>query len=584
MVNNYRQDEDKTKFSWHNIIRMMKYIKPYKKELIISLILGIIASILLLFIPKIISYAIDNAFVEKNFLKILLLTILMLIIIIISLIITKIRRDKQCLVLNKVAHDLKVAIFTKLQYLPNNYYDTKSHGKIYTRATSYPDDASVIMCYILIEIILDIINLIFVVIFMLTTNVKLSLISIILASFLTLFFIFISPLRRKLQHHLNNKNSNINAYISESINGIRITQSFNREKKNEQILRNLEKERIKAVKNTLFVGNLTWSLTGIFNLISMAIVYYIGLKYLYPTVSLGIIIAIDSYSSRFWSPIEYLTSSYNDLMDASTYLERIFELLDEPNIIENHSNSKSLDIKGNVELKNVKFSYTPEKIVLDGINIKIKQGEKVGLVGETGCGKSTILNLISRFYDVNEGEVLIDNVNIKDIELASLRTQVSMMLQDNFLFARSVYDNLVLDKKMTLEEVIKICKLLDVHDMIMSLKEGYDTILLNNGSNLSNGEKQLLCIARIMIQNPKILILDEATSNVDLKTEKKISKAIELVTKNRTTIMVAHRISTIKNCDKIILIKDHKNFEEGTHQELMAKKGEYYQLYSSQAI
>lgn len=584
MVNNYRQDEAKTKFSWHNIIRMMKYIKPYKKELIISLILGIIASILLLFIPKIISYAIDNAFVEKNFLKILLLTILMLIIIIISLIITKIRRDKQCLVLNKVAHDLKVAIFTKLQYLPNNYYDTKSHGKIYTRATSYPDDASVIMCYILIEIILDIINLIFVVIFMLTTNVKLSLISIILASILTLFFIFISPLRRKLQHHLNNKNSNINAYISESINGIRITQSFNREKKNEKILRDLEKERIKAVKKTLFVGNLTWSLTGIFNLISMAIVYYIGLKYLYPTVSLGIIIAIDSYSSRFWSPIEYLTSSYNDLMDASTYLERIFELLDEPNIIENHSNSKSLDIKGNVELKNVKFSYTPEKIVLDGINIKIKQGEKVGLVGETGCGKSTILNLISRFYDVNEGEVLIDNVNIKDIELVSLRTQVNMMLQDNFLFARSVYDNLVLDKKMTLEEVIKICKLLDVHDMIMSLKEGYDTILLNNGSNLSNGEKQLLCIARIMIQNPKILILDEATSNVDLKTEKKISKAIELVTKNRTTIMVAHRISTIKNCDKIILIKDHKNFEEGTHQELMAKKGEYYQLYSSQAI
>lgn len=584
MVNNYRQDEAKTKFSWNNIIRMMKYIKPYKKELIISLILGIIASILLLFIPKIISYAIDNAFVEKNFLKILLLTILMLIIIIISLIITKIRRDKQCLVLNKVAHDLKVAIFTKLQYLPNNYYDTKSHGKIYTRATSYPDDASVIMCYILIEIILDIINLIFVVIFMLTTNVKLSLISIILASILTLFFIFISPLRRKLQHHLNNKNSNINAYISESINGIRITQSFNREKKNEKILRDLEKERIKAVKKTLFVGNLTWSLTGIFNLISMAIVYYIGLKYLYPTVSLGIIIAIDSYSSRFWSPIEYLTSSYNDLMDASTYLERIFELLDEPNIIENHSNSKSLDIKGNVELKNVKFSYTPEKIVLDGINIKIKQGEKVGLVGETGCGKSTILNLISRFYDVNEGEVLIDNINIKDIELVSLRTQVNMMLQDNFLFARSVYDNLVLDKKMTLEEVIKICKLLDVHDMIMSLKEGYDTILLNNGSNLSNGEKQLLCIARIMIQNPKILILDEATSNVDLKTEKKISKAIELVTKNRTTIMVAHRISTIKNCDKIILIKDHKNFEEGTHQELMTKKGEYYQLYSSQAI
>lgn len=584
MVNTYKEDEAKTKFSWKNIGRMMEYVKPYKKDLIEALFLGIIASISLLFIPKIISYAIDSAFPEKNFLKIVLLTTLMLGIILVSLIITRIRRDKQCIVLNKVAHDLKVAIFTKLQYLPNTFYDTRSNGKIYTRATSYPDDASVIMCYILIEIILDVINLIFVIIFMLTTNIQLSLISIILAMILTIFFVFLSPIRRKLQHHLNNKNSNINAYISESINGVRITQSFNREEKNESILQELEQERIKAVKNTLFIGNLTWSLTGIFNLISMAIIYFIGLKYLYPAVSIGVIIAIDSFSSRFWEPIEYLTSSYNDLMDASTYLERIFELLDEPNVIENHSGSKSVDIKGNVELKNVKFSYVPEKPVLDGVNIKIKKGEKVGLVGETGCGKSTILSLISRFYDINDGEILIDGVNIKDIKLDSLRGQVSMMLQDNFLFARSVYDNLVLDKKIDKKEVIKICKLIDIHEMIMNLEKGYDTILLNNGSNLSNGERQLLCIARIMIQNPKILILDEATSNIDLKTEKQLSKAIELVTKNRTTIMVAHRISTIKNCDKIVLIKDHKNFEEGTHKELMKKKGEYAKLYNSQAI
>lgn len=584
MVNNYREDEAKTKFSWKNIFRMMEYVKPYEKDLIIAIILGIISSILLLFIPKIISYAIDSAFPEKSFLKIVLLTALMLGIIIIALITTRVRRDKQYLVLNKVANDLKVAIFSKLQYLPNTYYDTKSHGKIYTRASSYPDDASVILCYILIEIILDVINLVFVVIFMLTSNAKLSLISIILAVILTLFFVFLSPVRRRLQHHLNNKNSNINAYISESINGIRITQSFNREEKNENILKDLEIERIKAVKNTLFVGNLTWSLTGIFNLVSMAIIYFIGLKYMYPEISIGIIIAIDSYSSRFWEPIEYLTSSYNDLMDASTYLERIFELLDTENVIENSVKSRAIDIKGNVELRNVKFSYTPEKPVLDGVNIKIKAGEKVGLVGETGCGKSTILSLISRFYDINEGEILIDGVNIKDIKLESLRGQVSMMLQDNFLFARSVYDNLVLDKKVDRKKVEKICKMLDIHEMIMSLEKGYDTVLLNNGTNLSSGERQLLCIARIMVQNPKILILDEATSNIDLKTEKQLSKAIELVTKNRTTIMVAHRISTIKNCDKIILIKDRINFEEGTHKELMGKKGEYYKLYNSQAI
>jgi len=582
MVNNYRQDEEKTKFSWKNMKRVMEFVKPYQKELFLSFIIGVIASVLLLIIPKIVGYAIDVSFVHKDFMQILLLTFVMLGMVLLSSFLGKIKRDKMILVLDQVAFDLKVAIFEKLQYLPNTYYDTKSHGKIYTRATSYPDDATFILCYVLIGVILDVINLVFVVIFMLTTNLQLSLISLSMAFVLVVFFFFLAPVRRKLQHHLNNKNSNVNAYVSESINGIRITQSFNREKKNESILKELEKERTDAQKRIFFIGNLNWSLTGIFNYVSMALIYYVGLRYFYPVVSLGEIIAIDSYSSRFWEPLEYLTTSYNDLMDASTYLERIFELLDEPLVIENKKNAKLLKIKGNVEFRNVKFQYDEKKVVLDGLNLNIKAGEKVGFVGETGCGKSTILNLISRFYDVTGGEVLIDGVNVKDIRLDSLRGQVSMMLQDNFLFARSVYDNLVLNQKIDQEKVISICKMLDIHEMIMSLENGYDTILLNNGSNLSSGERQLLCIARIMIQNPKILILDEATSNIDLITEKKIEKALEIVTKNRTTIMVAHRISTIKNCDKIILIKNHKNSEEGTHQELMKKKGAYYKLYSSQ--
>ncbi len=583
-VNNYKEDEEKTKFSWKNLYRMLEFFKPYKKDLTIAIIIGIVANILLLFIPKIITYAIDVYFVNKFFLGIVLLTALMLTLIIASLSLTRVRRDKISIILNKVTSDLKIALFRKLQYLPNSFYDTKSHGKIYTIVATYPDEASIIICYVFLEVILDIINLIFVMIFMLTTNVKLSLISIVLAFILTIFFIFLSPIRRKLQHHLNNKNSNINAYISESINGIRITQSFNREKKNESILHDLERERIKAVKKTMLIGNLNWSLTGVLNYISIAIIYYLGLRFMYPSISIGVILAIDSYSSRFWEPIEYLTSSYNDLMDASTYLERIFDLLDEPLLIQNSKSAKSIKIKGDVELKNVKFSYNLEKPVLENVNIKIKAGEKVGLVGETGCGKSTILSLISRFYDINAGEILIDGINIKDIKLDSLRGNVSLMLQDNFLFARSVYDNIVLNKKVDLKEVTKVCKMLSIHDMIMALEKGYDTILLNNGSNLSSGEKQLLCMARIMVQNPKILILDEATSNIDLKTEQKITKAMDIITKGRTTIMVAHRISTIKNCDKIILIKDHINYEEGTHTELIKKKGEYYELYQSQSI
>lgn len=584
MVNNYKEDEAKTKFSWHNFTRMGAFLKPYKKSLIITVILGILSSIILLFIPKIIAYAIDISFPKKSFVEIILLSILMLLLVIISVSISKIKRDKLIIVLDKVSNDMKVAIFKKLQYLPNSYFDTKSHGKIYTRASNYPDEVSYIICYVILQGILDVINLIFVLIFMLSINIKLSLISIILTVILISIFSFVGPIRRKLQHIVNDKNSNINAYLSESINGIRITQSFNRETKNESILKKLEQERISAVKNTLFVGNLSWSLSSIFNLLSMALIYYIGLRYMYPAISIGSIIAIDSYSSRFWEPIEYLMTSYSDLMDAGTYLERIFELLDEEITIKDSPKSKNIVIKGAVEFKNVTFSYDGKNDVLTNLNLIIKPGQKVGLVGETGCGKSTILSLVSRFYDINSGEVLIDGVNIKDIKLECLRNNINMMLQDNFLFARSVYDNLVLDKKIELKKVIKICKMLDIHDMIMSLENGYDTVLLNNGSSLSNGERQLLCIARIMLQNPKILILDEATSNIDIKTEKKIERAIELVTKNRTTIMVAHRISTIKNCDKIVLIKNHQNYEEGSHEELMKKKKEYYKLYSSQIL
>lgn len=584
MVNNYKQDEEKTTFSWKNVGRILPFLKPYKKEFIISILLGIFSSLLLLLQPKIIAYAIDVSFVNKDFREIVFLTLIMLISILISIFLSKIKNNKMFTILDLISNDLKNAIFEKLQYLPHDYFDTRSHGKIYVKATTYPSEVSIIMCNIFVEVLLEMITLIFVLIFMLFINIKLSLITLFLTIILIIIFIIIIPVRRKLQEACNEKNANVNAYLSESIHGIRITQSFNREAKNEQILKQIEKERIHARKRLLFAGNLNWSLTGIFDTISMLCIYYFGLNYFYPTVSLGEIVAIVSYSSWFWDPIDYLMRNYSSLMDASTYLERIFELLDEPYKIENSKNCVFIDIKGDVSLKDVVFRYDENRIILNHFNLDIKAGEKIGIVGETGSGKSTILSLISRFYDVEEGGVFIDHVNIKEIALSSLRGNVSVMLQENFLFARTVYENLVLNKDIEKEQVIDICKMLDVHDIIMNLENGYDTILLNNGSGLSSGEKQLLCMARIMIQNPKILILDEATSNIDVMTEKKIQKALQIITSGRTTIMVAHRISTIKDCDKIVLVKDHKNYEEGTHDMLMKKKGAYYRLYQKQTL
>ncbi len=583
MINNYQEDENKTSFSWQNMKRILKYVSPYKRRVFIAILLSIISSILVLLIPQIIAYAIDEVFPAKEYNKIIILAGIMLICVLLSAYLSKKKSNQLSILLNKIALDLKVYIFKKLEYLPNTYYDTKSHGKIYTRASTYPDEVAVIFCYILVDVALDFLSLIFVAIFMLNMNIYLSLIAIIPAIILILFFILISPLRRKLKLIANDKAANTNAFLSESVNGIMVTQSFNREEKNTHILTRLENKKIKAEYHTLFVGNLNFSLSGIFNIATTALIYYIGLIYMYPVTSIGSIMAIATYAGRIWNPMQFLSSNIGQIMDASSYLERIFELLDEPLVIEEKKNAKVMDIEGNIEFKHVDFGYN-DSLVLNDFNLKIKKGEKVGLVGQTGSGKTTVLSLISRFYDVKEGEITIDGVNIKDLKLNCLRGNISMMLQDNYLFSRSVYDNLVLDKKIELEKVREICKMLEIDEVIMSLEKGYDTILLNNASNLSSGERQLLCIARIMIQNPKVLILDEATSNIDLKTEKKLEKALELVTKNRTTLIVAHRISTIKDCDKIVLVKDKKVYEEGTHKELMRKKGEYYHLYTRQSI
>lgn len=584
VVNNYKKDEEKTKFKWYNFKRLIKFFAPYKKELFFTLTLGILSGILLLIVPKIFAYAIDVSFLKKDFLEIVLLTIIILILVLVSVILSKIERDKLLIILNKTSNDLKNALFQKLQYLPNSYFDNHSHGKIYTRLTTYPDDATAIICYVLLDTILDLINLIFVIIFMLTTNVSLSLCSFVLAFVLILAFGFLAPVRRRYRHIANDKSSNVNAFLSESLSGIRITQSFNREKINENILNSLEKERRMAAKKTSYLNNLNWSLTAIANIISWIFIYYVGLRYMYPVVSLGTIVALASYSSNFWGPIEYISRSIGDVMDASSYIERMFELLDEDLVITDSANAKNKTIKGDITFKNVYFSYEEGIPVLENVNFEIKAGEKIGLVGKTGCGKTTILSLINRFYDIDSGEILIDNEDIKKIKLTSLRSQINMMLQDNFLFSKSIFENLTLGKKISKQKVIATCKLLDIHDMIMKLPQGYETVIYNNGSNLSSGEKQLICLARIMIQDPKILILDEATSNIDLKTEKKIEKALKIVSENRTTIMVAHRLSTIKNCDKIMVIKNHGVAEEGTHKTLLQKKGDYYKLYNSQSL
>ncbi len=582
-VNRYDQDEKNTTFNFHIIKRSFKYLKPYRWKLILVTLISCLNGILILINPKLIQYTIDNTIPKQNMKELYWIAFSILGIITLNILINLVKSRMLNRIKQSIAYDLKGNIFIHLQYLPAEYYETRPHGKILTRATSYAETVAQCLCNDFLETILEIINLIFVIIFMLTCHVPLTLFTLVVAISIAFFFFKISPTRREKQHIVNNKVSNCNAYFAESMNGISITQSYNREEKNEKIFESLEKERVKAIEEVLPYINLSWAITDGAATILKILILVLGVFVFYPKTSLGTILAIASYSGQFWNPIHNIASVYSEIMDAVTYLERIFELLDEPLIIENMENAKNKKIKGKVEFKNVEFSYIENQNVLKDINFLIKPNQKIAIVGETGSGKTTIINLLARYYDTTKGEILIDDIPIKELNLSSLRNQINVMLQDNYVFSRSIKENIAYGKKnVTQSEIEKICKNLQIHNWIKSLKNGYDTVLHSNGKEISTGQRQLICFARAIIANPQILILDEATSNVDLKTEKLVQEGLETLLENRTSIVIAHRLSTITDCDQILLLKNHKIYEKGTHQELMKKKGAYYKLYTSQ--
>lgn len=583
MVNKYDVDEKNTNFNMKNIFRLLSYTKNHKFKLFLAFLFSIIVTITTLFTTKIFQYVLDDVIVNKDMKKLVLCTVLEIICILVIILFNKLK-EKQLVKINlEIIYDLKNDLFSHIQYLSSDYFDTRPHGKILVRVTEYTESVSSLITNQLVSTIMNFINLIFVFIFMLITNVALTAITLVGIVLLILIFASTSKVKRSLRMDINNKNANSNAYLVESLKGISTTQAFNREAVNEGIYQDLSSALVTARNRIRPYANLGWFSTQNISTITTCAIYFVGIKYLFPNISVGQIAAMGSYSERFWWPIRSFFNTVDSFIETMTYLERILETIDEEIKIKNSENKKEIALSGEITFKDVCFSYDGKRNVLNGVNFSIQPKEKVAIVGETGSGKTTITNLLARFYDVSLGNIYLDEIDVKEIDLHALRKQVTIMQQDNFLFSDTILNNLKYgNEEITEEEVREVCKKLEIDSFICSLEDGYNTVLENNAQDLSEGQKQLLSYARVILNNPKILVLDEATSKIDVQTEKIIEKKVKQLLKDKTTITIAHRLSTITNSDKILFIKNSIISEMGTHEELMKLKGDYYNLYMSQ--
>ena len=584
--NRYDVDEVlETPFDFAHLKRSFVYIKKYKGKMITALMLSVFAAISGLLGPLITQYALDNTIPQKNMGQLVLLTLAFVGTIAVSITFSTIRSRIMTVVGQDIIFDIRTDIFKHLQELPFEYYDNRPHGKILIRVVNYVNSVSDMLSNGIINVILECLNMLFIMIFMFFVNVKLSLVVLSGLPIFAVIMMMIKKRQRKAWQDVSNKSSNLNAYLQENITGARVTQIFTREEENAQIFDRLSEKYRKSWINAVKYSNLVWPATDNVSTLVRAAIFVVGLLVLTPAaVSLGTIVAMTSYASSFWQPIMNLSNIFNNFINNIAYLERIFETLDEPATIADKPNAQDIgDITGEVKFDDVTFSYEQDKTVLEHISFDVKPGESVALVGPTGAGKSTVVSLLSRFYDLDSGKITIDGKDISQATLHSLRSQMGIMLQDSFIFSGTIYDNIRYGRlDATEEEIREAAKIVCADEFISEMKDGYMTEVNERGSKLSGGQKQLISFARTLLSDPKILVLDEATSSIDARTEKLLQQGLQRLLVGRTSFIIAHRLSTIKNCDKIMYIDNKGIAECGTHDQLIAKKGEYYKLYTAQ--
>lgn len=586
--NKYDVDEVlEDKFDLNQLKRLLAYLIPYRKRFVSVGFMMLSASAFTMLIPQFFQKVMDVCIPNKDMKGIAFYSFLTLLAAFYSAFSLRYKIKYTNQIGQQIIHDMRYDIFEHLQELPFSYYDDRPHGKIQVRVVNYVNSISDLLSNGILNTITDLCNLVFIIVFMLILNVRLTLVCLCGLPILAIVIVVIKKKQRTAWQVQSNKQSNLNAYIAESINGIRVTQSFVREDVNSGIFNNLSGSYRKSWMRAVMFNFTMGPSIDIISIITTAAIYVLGVSWMIngeTGITVGVLVAFTAYIGRFWAPINTLAGFYNSLLTAISYLERIFETIDEPVVVKDREDAVEMPpIHGDVAFDHVTFSYEPGVPILKDVSFHANQGQSFAVVGPTGAGKTTLLNLLSRFYNVDSGRILIDGVDIAGVTIRSLRKQMGVMMQDSFIFSGTIMDNIRYGNfSATDEEVIRAAKTVCAHDFIMEMENGYQTQVNERGSRLSAGQRQLISFARALLADPKILILDEATSSIDTETEIILQKGLNELLKGRTSFIIAHRLSTIKNSSCIMYVDKGTILEKGTHDELMAQKGEYYKLYMSQ--
>lgn len=589
-VNSFRQDEQVKSTDTKKIVgRLLKYLTDHILGIVIVLIAMTITVVISLVNPLIIEYAIDNCVAKKDMKGLMIVGGIAFAVSIIYLIMGRIRIYVMSKISNKILMSIRQDMYEHIQSLSFTFFDGRPSGKILARIIGDVESLKKVFERAVTTLIPEALTVLGVLTIMFVKNWKLALASLCSFPILVVGLFTIQTINHKRWQIVRKKSSNLNAYVHEDIAGIRVVQSLCAEDETKKQFEILANEHRDGYIHACRVADLFLPTADFCWGIGSMMLYLVGVKYIgFPQVSLGMLVAFGAYITMFWQPIMNLSNFYNQLVTNLSAAERVFDILDTKADITDAEDAIELpDVKGEVEFSHVSFTYDEgteaETKVLDDVSFVAKEGETIALVGPTGAGKTTIVNLISRFYDIQSGTIAIDGYDLTKVTLNSLRKQMGVMTQDNFIFHGTVRENIAYGKlDATDDEIIAAAKSVNAHDFIMQMEKGYDTELKEQGAGLSIGQRQLIAFARTMVSMPKVLILDEATSSIDTHTEIMVQKGIEALLKGRTSFVIAHRLSTIQNADRIFVINDGGIMEQGTPKELMAKKGAYYDLYMAQ--